>query len=196
MSDGSVQYGGFLKRLGAILIDLVFMLPLVPIYWIGASHFRLFQVYWIVICQLFGLVFSVYLVKRFGGTPGKLAMNLRIRKVNLEPVTYREALLRYLPEAVLSLGAQLGIVLAVIHMTDAEYFSIKSNDRIKHLTELAPAWTSPLTIANTIWFWGELLVLLTNDKRRALHDFIAGTVVIVKQPTVKPEKIAVAQPAA
>lgn len=26
--------------------------------------------------------------------------------------------------------------------------------------------------------WSELLVLLFNEKRRALHDFIAGTVVV------------------
>jgi uncharacterized RDD family membrane protein YckC len=28
--------------------------------------------------------------------------------------------------------------------------------------------------------WGEFLVLLTNRERRALHDFIAGTVVVRK----------------
>ena len=26
--------------------------------------------------------------------------------------------------------------------------------------------------------WSEFIVMMTNDKRRALHDFIAGTVVI------------------
>jgi len=29
-----------------------------------------------------------------------------------------------------------------------------------------------------VWVYGELIVLLTNKKRRALHDFLAGTVVI------------------
>ena len=28
------------------------------------------------------------------------------------------------------------------------------------------------------WFVAEVLTMLTNDKRRALHDFIAGTVVV------------------
>ncbi|WP_255590049.1 hypothetical protein [Marinicella meishanensis] len=31
-----------------------------------------------------------------------------------------------------------------------------------------------------VWYWSELLVMLTNERRRALHDFIAGTVVIKK----------------
>jgi uncharacterized RDD family membrane protein YckC len=32
------------------------------------------------------------------------------------------------------------------------------------------------------WLWSELVVLLLNAKRRALHDFIAGTVVIRVRP--------------
>ena len=29
-----------------------------------------------------------------------------------------------------------------------------------------------------LWFLAEVLTMLTNEKRRALHDFIAGTVVV------------------
>ena len=32
-----------------------------------------------------------------------------------------------------------------------------------------------------LWTWSELIVMLTNRQRRALHDFIAGTVVIKKE---------------
>lgn len=196
MSDDSVQYGGFGRRLGAILIDLVIVLPFIPVFWWGDSHFRLFQIYWIIFCQLFGLICSVYLVKRFGGTPGKLLMKLSIRKVNLEPVGYQEAFLRYLPDAALNFAANLGFAVVVMHMTDAEYFSLDHVERLKRFAELAPLWATPLKIANAVWFWGELLVLLTNKKRRALHDFIAGTVVVVKQPRMAPQNITVPQPVA
>jgi hypothetical protein len=44
-----------------------------------------------------------------------------------------------------------------------------------------------------LWFFAEVLTMLTNEKRRALHDFIAGTVVIrtntqeqVAQPEAAP----------
>lgn len=30
----------------------------------------------------------------------------------------------------------------------------------------------------SLWFVAEVLTMLTNEKRRALHDFIAGTVVV------------------
>ena len=51
-------------------------------------------------------------------------------------------------------------------------------ERIDVLPEVAPSWNRPLSWAANIWFWSELLVLLTNQQRRALHDFLAGTVVI------------------
>jgi len=31
-----------------------------------------------------------------------------------------------------------------------------------------------VSIANNIWIWGEVIVLLFNEKRRAIHDFMAG----------------------
>ncbi len=35
-----------------------------------------------------------------------------------------------------------------------------------------------LGIAALLWFAGEIVTCLLNKKRRALHDFIAGTVVV------------------
>jgi uncharacterized RDD family membrane protein YckC len=41
--------------------------------------------------------------------------------------------------------------------------------------------------ADGIWGWSEIIVLLTNEKRRALHDFLAGTVVTQEPPNSRPE---------
>jgi len=43
-------------------------------------------------------------------------------------------------------------------------------------------WFPPLEIIYYVWICGEFLVMMTNRKRRALHDFIAGTVVIIRPP--------------
>jgi uncharacterized RDD family membrane protein YckC len=44
--------------------------------------------------------------------------------------------------------------------------------------ELSPIWHKLLDWLHQIWIWSEFAVLLTNKRKRALHDFIAGTVVI------------------
>ncbi len=142
------------------------------------QRYRLFGLYRIVPISLLGLFYSVYLVQRYGGTPGKLIVGVRIRKVSGEPVGYRDAFLRYLPDCVFGLLIPTGLVIAVFHMSDAEYHALSFHERMKRVHELAPFWYKPMDIAQNVWYWGELGVLLTNRKRRALHDFIAGTVVV------------------
>jgi uncharacterized RDD family membrane protein YckC len=66
-------------------------------------------------------------------------------------------------------------------MSDAEFHSLSFMQRSQRLIELAPPWFKPLQVVQQVWVWSEFIVLLTNRKRRALHDFIAGTVVVYNQ---------------
>jgi len=180
MNSESLRYAGFWPRLGSLLLDAIILLPIgVLVFW-GSPTFRLFDVYYFLPGILFGLFYSVYLVRRFGGTPGKLLMGIRIRKVDGEPVGYREAFLRYFPDFIFCLLLSLALLLPLFQMSDAEYHALSFTQRNHRIMELAPSWYKPLQWAQTVWFWGELIVLLTNRKRRALHDFIAGTVVVHK----------------
>ena len=87
---------------------------------------------------------------------------------------------------------QIGLIYAYLAITDSEYLSWGFLERPKRLEALTPAWYRPAYIVLQIWIWGEFVVMMTNRKRRALHDFIAGTVVIVDapnealQPTAQP----------
>jgi len=154
------------------------MLPLGALAFWGTQRYRLFDLYYLVPGTFFGLFYSVYLVQRFGGTPGKLIIGIRIRKVSGDPVGYREALLRYFPEFILGMLMSIALLIPVFHMSDTEYHTLSFMERAKRMVELAPSWYKPLQIIQNVWVWGELIVLLTNRKRRALHDFIAGTVVV------------------
>jgi uncharacterized RDD family membrane protein YckC len=178
MNTDSLRYAGFWPRLGSLMLDCIIMLPIVALILWGSSTFRLFDVYYFLPGILFGLFYSVYLVRRFGGTPGKLLMGIRIRKLDGEPVGYREAFLRYLPDFLLGLLSSVALLLPLFQMSDAEFHGLSFTQYNHRIMELAPSWYRPLQWIQTAWFWGELLVLLTNRKRRALHDFIAGTVVV------------------
>jgi len=41
-----------------------------------------------------------------------------------------------------------------------------------------PAFVATMLMVNKAFGWSESLVVLTNRKKRALHDYLAGTVVI------------------
>jgi uncharacterized RDD family membrane protein YckC len=189
MNNDSLRYAGFWSRLGSLLLDALIMLPLGALALWADAQYRLFQVYYLLPETLCGLFFGVYLVRRFGGTPGKLIMGIRIRKLDGAPVGYREAFLRYLPNAILGLFTSIALLFPLFHMTDAEYLSLGFMGRARRIAELAPSWYKPLEIATSVWTWSELIVLLTNRKRRALHDFIAGTVVVHASPAPAPGTI-------
>ena len=181
-STDQLRYAGFWPRLAALLLDMLIMLPLTLLVFWGSERYRLFLLYCFVPSTLFGLFYGVYLVRRFGGTPGKLIVGVRIRKVGGEPVGSREAILRYLPEFILNMLMSVGFLMSVLHMSDTEYHALSFMERARRMVELAPSWYKPLQIVQNVWVWGELIVLLTNRKRRALHDFIAGTVVVRTSP--------------
>jgi uncharacterized RDD family membrane protein YckC len=176
-----VHYGGFWVRFAAFWVDLFVMLPLMAFVFWASQRYRLFQIYYLVPGTLIGLFYNVYLVRRFGGTPGKLVMRLRIRKLSGDSVGYREAVLRFAPDFLLGMLMSMALLPALFRMTDAEYHVLSFMERSQRLVQLAPAWFKPLQITQQIWIWGEFVVLLTNRKRRALHDFIAGTVVIYNE---------------
>ena len=183
MNTDSLRYAGFWPRLASILLDALILLPLSGLTYWGASSFRLFNVYDLIPGLLFGLFYNVYLVRRYGGTPGKLVVGIVIRKMDGTPVGYREAFLRCSVTFGLSLLMSVALLFPLFQMTDAEYLLLSFVKRSERIIDLAPWWYSPLYWAQIVWIWSEVIVLLTNARRRALHDFMAGTVVVHLLPS-------------
>jgi uncharacterized RDD family membrane protein YckC len=189
-----VTYGGFWRRVGAFLADALIFLPLsLAALWLN-GRYRLFSLYYFGPGILIGLFYSVYLVKRFGGTPGKVVAGLRIIRVDGSPIGYREAVIRFFPEFFLSLIMSVGIIQATLQMSDLEYASFGFLERNVRVMALVPVWFKPVQYLNNAWVFSEFIVLLTNKKRRALHDFIAGTVVVLRnqEPIAAPPALPVA----
>jgi uncharacterized RDD family membrane protein YckC len=174
-----LRYAGFWQRVFSYLIDAVLVGgPSFAIVYFGGEVSRFFYAYWAIPGLLLGLWFHVYLVVRFGGTPGKLLMKIKIAMLDGSPITQKAAVLRYAVLLVLSLLSVIAVLIATWQMTDAEYFSFSYLERSKALMALAPAWYATVSLLMQIWIWGEFVTMLFNKKRRAVHDFIAGTVVI------------------
>ena len=173
-----VDYGGFWIRLAAYLLDGIIMSPLTALIgWISgvdrALYFASFAP-----AFLFTVWFHVACVKTWGGTPGKLICGLRVRTIGLKPVGWKEAWLRQCVFLGLMLVGEVVFVRAALQMSPEEYLQLGFLDRSRKIGELGGVAQIIVTWATSIWTWGEFLVLLTNRERRAIHDFIAGTVVV------------------
>jgi uncharacterized RDD family membrane protein YckC len=159
-----------------MFLDGLITTPLVLLIMLNTS--RLLMVATVMFSFIFEVFYEVYLVRRFGGTPGKLIVGLRILKTDGSPVGYREAALRVAPDMTFSFLGIIGLLIALSKMTNAEYSGFLNAAFYSQLVALSPAWSRGVSIIERVWNWGELIVLQTNRKKRALHDFIAGTVVV------------------
>lgn len=173
-----MQYAGFRKRFSAQFIDLLCLLPVFGLaYWIE-QQYKSFALIEPVSTLLFGLWFNIYLVKKYGGTPGKVLLGLQIVRVDGRPVDYQQAALRYSVSFVLGIAIAAATVIATMKMPEADYYALGFVERSQKLDQLAPAWYGLVITLSNIWTWGESIIMLTNKRRRAPHDFMAGTVVI------------------
>jgi len=111
-------------------------------------------------------VYSVVLHSIYGQTIGKYFLGVKVVDFKSEsPIGFKQAFLRDSVPIALSL-------LAVIILPNFESVLAESSVSSLPLSFQAILWVSVL------WSVLEIVTMLMNDKRRALHDFIAGTVVV------------------
>lgn len=173
-----MQYAGFWRRFGAFWIDFIALLPLMAIGVFGTNLSRWFHPIWLIPGALIGLWFSVYLVIRHGGTPGKLVMGTRIVMEDGSAVTTQAAVVRHSVLFALSFLTSAALAYAAVIAPDDQYHSLTFVQKSVFLTELAPSWYGVLNVLLQVWVWSEFITILCNKKKKALHDYMAGTVVI------------------
>lgn len=173
-------YAGFWIRFFAWIIDFLILLPLSLLI----NYVNGITIHAYYFTSIFGIVlwlcYSVYLVKKYGGTPGKLLLGIKIVKLNKENVTWREAILRESVTLIMGVCSTIFFIYAVSIADITYYETLSWVQKSMYLVSLSPLLFNIIDWATNIWIWGEFIVLLSNKKRRSLHDFIAGTIVIKK----------------
>ena len=127
----------------------------------------------VVVENLAWLVYTVVLHARYGQTIGKMVTQVRVVDYRTEGrISFQQALLREGVPMLLSLGFLAYEISALLTGR------LAAADLMNGQALIANRAFWLLTALPGLWFLAEVLTMLTNQKRRALHDFIAGTVVV------------------
>lgn len=127
----------------------------------------------IIVESLAWLVYTVVMHARYGQTVGKMLTKVRVVDSRTEAnISWGQAWLREGLPMSLSLGC-MGYEVYLILTQPVPLLAIASGEALVHSR---PFWL--LYATPGLWFMAELLTMLTNQRRRALYDFIAGTVVV------------------
>lgn len=171
-------FAGFWARFGSILLDGLIFTP-VTIFILVAQNFG--QTGYLIgglTSLLLYVILYIYVAGKYGGTPGKLICGIKIIRMDGEDISYSEAAKRSGVQLAISFLAQIMLFSAVYSMTPEEYDALSWAEKSVAITQVYPTLHLLHLIIANIWIWGELIVLLTNDRKRALHDYMANTVVV------------------
>lgn len=180
-SNGSSVYAGFWPRLCAGVADALILMPVAFLFmWLQGIDRSLAIAITIPSSILFAM-YTVFFNARFGGTPGKLAVGIRITKPDGSRIGWPEAWKRSSVDIAFAFVVLVVEVWALTQVDPSTYASLPWMERMQLLQEHWPAWYDSVDTLLNVWIWSEVVVLLFNRRKRAIHDFIAGTVVVMKE---------------
>jgi uncharacterized RDD family membrane protein YckC len=163
------KYSTFWARFWAGFIDGLIFSPIsiATPYMSSPQRGPLVLICWTILSYSSFLVYSISMHAHSGQTVGKRLMKIRVMNVAEDRIpSLRQAFLREIGDVVTSIpGCVYTIYLIVAHQYS--------------LSAIADSlFLSIVGYAGFAWFVIELITMFTNKKRRALHDLIAGTVVV------------------
>jgi uncharacterized RDD family membrane protein YckC len=182
--SGNKVYAGFWKRFCASFIDALIIVgvtfPLMKTLDLYGSD-RSLTIVLSVFRFLLMHMYTVYLHARFGGTFGKLAVGIRVTRPDGNRIGWNQAWRRSSVDIAIALLVLVSEVWAMFQVDWTQVAALGSDERTTRLQEVSPLWDRAIDIFQNVWIWSEVFVVLLNRRKRALHDFIAGTVVVKKQ---------------
>lgn len=176
--NGRNVYAGFWKRFFAGFVDLLVFVPFIFLFhFIDGISIEAAMIG----AVLSGLMYSVYSISfhyKFGATVGKMAAGIKVTQPNGDAIGWQHAILRSSFDVVFAIATICIQLIALSQVDPAIYLNAGFTAKGQHMMQFYPAWHDMLNLVTFVWVFSEFVVLLFNERKRALHDFIAGTVVV------------------
>lgn len=169
------RYQTIERRLGALIVDLVVVvspLALLDYLTLSMEISTPLAILWLLVSNSAGIVYYILLQGFYGQTLGKMLLGVKVvRNDDETPISMYQAFLRETPTILFNTVAVL---------SQAFYALVDRPEPI------------PIGIALMFltipWVLAEVICCLKTRKRRAIHDFIAGTVVVRGDLGMRPDQ--------
>lgn len=183
MEQKKLYYAAWWRRFGAFWIDMIVMLPfmIVQIKIINSSP-RMY-VATLIPFSLLCTGYWIYCHGRWGKTIGKKLTGTCVTNLDGSHISWKQAFLRSSVDIICVIISYFALIPTYLSIPIEGYAELASPERSKLIQSLWPAWHPYFLNAQQLWIWSEFIVILLNKRRRALHDFIAGTVVLQNKPS-------------
>lgn len=113
------------------------------------------------------VLYTILMHSYYGQTLGKMAVKVKVVTISENPINFTQAVIRSLPQLLPVFISASILSRQMLSQNDAAF----TNDFLE--TAVSAAY-----VLYFIWEIGDIISGLITEKKRALHDFIAGTVVV------------------
>jgi uncharacterized RDD family membrane protein YckC len=161
------KYQTIVPRICAILLDGILLLPLVIVDdWVKTLPLQSeILIGLLFIVSLANGVYFIIMHTLFGQTVGKMLMKVKVLAFDESPINFRQAILRDLPQIIFLIGSFIFI----------DPLAVNPNETTPDALDI---FKNPIAVVATIWGITDIIFFFVMNKHRALHDFVAGTVVV------------------
>lgn len=164
------DFVGFWKRvLVVILYIIVLAIPWSLVYWMtNVAAETLHSEIPIIIQNILFFAFTIFMIVRFGGSPGKLILKMRIVNEQGNYPTLKQALIR-------NIFQMFSVIFSmIIEISSYNFTAISTNfslweNTASNLSDIL----APIILV-------DYLFVVFHPRKRALHDLMAGTYVVYK----------------
>ncbi len=176
-----VELAGQVRRILAFCIDaLIYLIPIILLenYLIEDTN-TLYPLFY-SISNIPFLIINVLLLSRYGATVGKMIVGIIVVKDNLEQINLTVSLRRNIVEVLYSL---IWAITAYQIFQNLDLNTLKELGflgKFKVIEKHESTFHKVITYLEMIWLSSELIVMLLNKNKKALHDYIGGTLVLHK----------------
>jgi uncharacterized RDD family membrane protein YckC len=165
MIDNTLKYKTGLKRFWASILDTLVFLPLIFLDELITVNQPVSILIWQASISLLGYSYSIIMHYQYGQTLGKMLTGVKVLHVSeSKSLTLKQVVLRD------SIPMPIDVA-GLIYFASLLKQDLSADNLITSYEELT-------TIVAFVWVFLELSTMVTNQRRRALHDFVAKTVVI------------------
>lgn len=181
-TPGTTKYHTFWPRFWALVVDALIVLPFISLgeYLMRPERGQSSVVSGLAIASFLPICYRTFMHARFGQTVGKMVTRVKILDASESRVpSFWQCLVRDTPEYVVS-------TLTAYHAVELFRLGTYQPDQPDRST-----FAQTVDLCYITWWFAEAMVLSANYRRRSLHDWLAGTVVIkcAPKPRALPPKV-------
>ena len=174
------RYAGFWSRWTATIIDYLIFIPLSVAGMWGLGHGAGVALALMTVSAVAWFAYVIVCHARWGQTLGKRLAGIRVRDLALRPISLATSVRRTSVDIALFTISIVGYAVVLTRIPAPEFAARGAMGISELYLSTRPAWTTVAERAYWIWVVSEIFTVLFNHRRRAIHDFIGGTLVVAE----------------